>query len=240
MSDSVKQLFQQLLAERQMTVTNRQLEQFELYWQELVSWNEKMNLTGITEREQVYVKHFYDSLSLSFFVPLNDVRTVADIGSGAGFPSLPLLILYPHLQVTIVDALQKRVSFLQHIVRTLELEHVQCLHGRAEDLARQSELRDAFDLVTARAVARLAALNELCLPFVKKGGLFVSMKGSDPSDELQEAGNSLKQLRAETKAVFQFELPVEHSSRHLIVISKTGATPAKYPRKAGLPLKQPL
>lgn len=238
--DTVKQAFEALLEEKQIVLTERQWSQFETYYRELVQWNEKMNLTGITEREQVYMKHFYDSLSLSFFVPMSAGIAMADIGSGAGFPSLPLKIVYPHLRVTIIDSLNKRIQFLNHLVRELALDQVSCLHGRAEDMARKPELRDSFDIVTARAVARLHVLNELCLPFVKPAGLFVAMKGSDPQEELLEASFSLKQLRGETKEVHRFQLPVEQSTRHLIVIRKTAATPTKYPRKAGIPLKQPL
>lgn len=238
--DEVKRAFDELLAEKNIVLNEKQWNQFEAYYRELVSWNEKMNLTGITEREQVYIKHFYDSLSLSFFVPMSGIVSIADIGSGAGFPSIPLKIVYPHLRVTIIDSLNKRIQFLNHLVETLELDHVQCIHGRAEDLARKAELRDSFDLVTARAVARMNVLNEFCLPFVKPSGLFAAMKGSDPEDELREAEFSLKQLRGEQKSTFRFELPIEQSTRHIIIVKKTNVTPAKYPRKAGLPLKQPL
>lgn len=238
--DEVKKVFDELLAEKNIVLSEKQWNQFEAYYRELFSWNEKMNLTGITEREQVYIKHFYDSLSLSFFVPMPEVASIADIGSGAGFPSIPLKIVYPHLRVTIIDSLNKRIQFLNHLVETLDLDHVQCIHGRAEDLARKAELRDSFDLVTARAVARMNVLNEFCLPFVKPFGLFAAMKGSDPEEELREAEFSLKQLRGEKKSTFRFELPIEQSTRHIILIKKTNVTPAKYPRKAGLPLKQPL
>jgi 16S rRNA (guanine527-N7)-methyltransferase len=238
--DEVKVRFAELLRGKGLELTEAHWEQYETYFQELVSWNEKMNLTGITEREQVYIKHFYDSLSLSFYVPMREVATLADIGSGAGFPSLPLKIMFPHLQVTIVDSLNKRIQFLNHLVSKLGLEHVRCIHGRAEDEARKPMLRDAFDLATARAVARLNALNELCLPFVKPGGLFAAMKGSNPEEELKEAAFSLQTLRGEVEAVERFELPVEQSSRHILLIRKTGNTPKAYPRKAGVPLKQPL
>lgn len=238
--DQTRELFVRLLKERGLQLSDRQWEQFQRYYLELVEWNEKMNLTGITEREQVYIKHFYDSLSLSFFVPLQEKETLADIGSGAGFPSIPLKIMFPHLQVTIIDSLQKRISFLTHLVQSLGLEGVQCVHGRAEDLGRDPQYRDQFDLVTARAVARLNVLNEFCLPFVRKGGKFVAMKGSDPGEELQEAVASMKLLKAKRLAVHSMELPVEQSARHLIILSKTEATPGKYPRKAGVPLKNPL
>lgn len=232
--------FRQWLLDRSIVVTERQLEQFELYYRELVSWNEKMNLTGITEREAVYVKHFYDSVSLSFFHPLNGVENLADIGSGAGFPSLPLKIAFPHLQVTIIDSLQKRIGFLDHIVSTLGLTDVNCIHGRAEDVARSAAYRDRYDLVTARAVARLNVLSEFCLPFAKPGGYFIAMKGNDPQEELKEADFAIRQLKGEFVSDHAFELPMEDSGRHLIAVRKTKPTPGKYPRKPGMPLKQPL
>ncbi|MDQ0193703.1 16S rRNA (guanine(527)-N(7))-methyltransferase RsmG [Paenibacillus wynnii] len=232
--------FTQLLQDKGITLTPLQLEQFETYYKELVSWNEKMNLTGITERDQVYTKHFYDSISLAFHFKFNDIKSMADIGSGAGFPGIPLKICFPHLKLTIVDSLSKRISFLQHVSNELKLDEVQLIHGRAEDVARQSGHRDAYDLVTARAVARLALLNEFCLPFVRKDGWFAAMKGSDPSEELAEAKYSLKELRGRLEKVESFSLPVEESARHIILIQKTGVTPAKYPRKAGLPAKSPL
>jgi 16S rRNA (guanine527-N7)-methyltransferase len=238
--DAVEKQFNELLMAQGITLTPYQFKQFSDYYEQLVIWNEKMNLTGITEREQVYIKHFYDSVSLSFYVPLQAVQTLADIGSGAGFPSIPLKIVYPHLQITIIDSLNKRIQFLNHIVNYLQLNGILCLHGRAEDLARIDKYRDCFDLVTARAVARLNVLNELCLPFVIKSGSFVAMKGSDPTDELNEAKYSLKQLKASFTEVYSFELPIEQSKRHLIVFQKNDATPILYPRKAGIPLKEPL
>ncbi|OKP81548.1 16S rRNA methyltransferase G [Paenibacillus helianthi] len=238
--DNTAAQFTALLQDQGITITPKQLEQFELYFKELVSWNEKMNLTGITERDQVYMKHFYDSLSLSFYMNMEDVNKLADIGSGAGFPGIPLKICFPHLKLTIVDSLSKRISFLQHVCDTLELQNVQLIHGRAEDIARQFVHRDAYDLVTARAVARLSLLNEFCLPFTRKDGVFAAMKGNDPTEELTEAKRSFKELRAELLKVESFSLPVEESARHIILIHKTGATPAKYPRKAGTPAKAPL
>lgn len=238
--DNIRTQFTELLQKQGITLTLEQLEQFELYYQELVAWNEKMNLTGITEREQVYMKHFYDSLSLAFYQNMNEVKSMADIGSGAGFPGIPLKICFPHLKLTIIDSLSKRISFLQHVCNALKLSEVQLIHGRAEDIARQFIHRDAYDLVTARAVARLSLLNEFCLPFTRKDGIFAAMKGNDPSEELNEAKHSLKELRAQLDKVESFSLPVEESVRHIIIIRKTGATPAKYPRKAGIPAKTPL
>lgn len=238
--DQIQQQLQERLAKHQIELSEKQLEQFEIYFKELVSWNEKMNLTGITEREQVYTKHFYDSVSLAFYVGMNEVSSMADIGSGAGFPGIPLKICFPHLKLTIIDSLNKRINFLKHIVDSLGLEGVELIHGRAEELGRRAGYRDHYDLVTARAVARLAVLNEFCLPFVRKEGLFVAMKGSDPSEELAEAAYSLKELKGKHIATHAFQLPVEESARHMIVIQKTANTPKMYPRKPGTPLKTPL
>lgn len=232
--------FSRLLHEHGIECTEKQLEQFSTYYRLLVEWNEKMNLTGITEREAVYEKHFYDSVSLSFIKEMKSINKIADIGSGAGFPSIPLKICFPHLQLTIVDSLNKRIQFLQHLVSELGLENVTCVHGRAEDIARLPEHRDRYDLVTARAVARLAALNELCLPFVHEQGVFAAMKGADPEEELRESKRSMNELKAKWLSSHHLKLPFEQSDRHLILIEKIGGTPNKYPRKAGLPLKQPL
>ncbi len=238
--DQIQEAFAQRLQEKGIGVSTSQLEQFETYYRELVSWNEKMNLTGITDREQVYTKHFYDSISLAFYVDMNKMRSMADIGSGAGFPGIPLKICFPHLQLTIIDSLNKRINFLQHIVQETGLDRVQLLHGRAEDWARKQEHRDHYDLVTARAVAKLAVLNEFCLPYVKVGGVFAAMKGSSPKEEVKEASRSLKELRGKLDRVEEFTLPVEESARHIIVIHKSAPTPAKYPRKAGTAIKMPL
>jgi 16S rRNA (guanine(527)-N(7))-methyltransferase GidB len=224
-----------------LELTDDQLAQFERYYELLVEWNEKMNLTGITERAAVYEKHFYDSLTVASAADLNDeVLALADIGSGAGFPSIPLKIAYPSLKVTIVDSLAKRIRFLDEVVSQLGLKDVTCVHGRAEDIARLPDHRDQYDVVTARAVARLAGLNELCLPFAKTGGMFVSMKGSDIQEELDESRYSLDKLGAKLMEVKRLELPIEKSERHLVIIAKTSATAKAYPRKAGVPLKTPL
>lgn len=238
--DTTTTWFIEALEEKGITLSPRQLEQFETYYSMLVEWNERMNLTGITERDAVYEKHFYDSVSLSFFIDLANVQTLADIGSGAGFPSIPLKICFPHLKVVIVDSLNKRIGFLKALAEQLGLDGVECVHGRAEDVARLPQYRDAFDLVTARAVARLNVLNEFCLPFVKKGGTFAAMKGSQSDEEVKEAGVSFRELKGRLKSQYQFRLPHEQSDRHLVLVEKLDATPRKFPRKAGTPLKQPL
>lgn len=240
MRDTVQTEFASRLEKKGLQITDRQLEQFERYFKMLVEWNEKMNLTGITEREQVYTKHFYDSVSLSFFIDMNKVQRMADIGSGAGFPGFPLKICFPHLELTVVDSLNKRISFLQHTANELGFSGVHLIHGRAEDIGRQPEHRDGYDLVTARAVARMALLNEFCLPFTRQDGVFAAMKGSDPSEELKEASRSLKELKGKLESVEAFQLPVEDSARHIVFVRKTASTPSKYPRKAGVPAKSPL
>lgn len=238
--DTTQQRFAEQLAPLGIVLSMKQMEQFERYYALLVEWNEKMNLTGITERDAVYEKHFYDSLTLAKVVDFAEVTSVADIGSGAGFPSIPLAIAFPHLKATIVDALAKRIKFLGEVASQLGLVHVQTLHGRAEDVARLKAHRDQYDIVTARAVARLAVLNEFCLPFVRAGGTFVAMKGADLSEEIEESKYSVNQLNGSIERVERMQLPSEGADRHLVIISKTGPTPPAYPRKAGVPLKTPL
>jgi 16S rRNA (guanine527-N7)-methyltransferase len=240
--DDVQRQFSARLTDLGIPLRNadRQIDQFETYFQLLVEWNGKMNLTGITERDAVYEKHFYDSLTVAGAADFSAVASLADIGSGAGFPSLPLKILFPHLRITIVDALAKRIRFLEEVVGELGLSDVRCIHGRAEELARKPEHRDRYDIVTARAVARLAVLNEFCLPFVRTGGFFIAMKGSDVDQELEESRYSAELLHAAIANVQKLRLPAEGSERHLIVFHKNGPTPKAYPRKPGTPLKEPL
>lgn len=229
-----------LLREKGIELTDKQWEQLEIYYRELIEWNEKINLTAITDKKGVSVKHFYDSISLSFFLPFGQIWTMADIGSGAGFPALPLKIVFPHLKVTVMDSLKKRVQFLEHLTAKLDLDNVQCCHGRAEDFGRDTNHRDTYDLVTARAVARLNVLGEICLPFVREGGTFAAMKGSQVQDEVEEADACIRALASELKAVHSLELPLEKAGRHIVVISKKGKTPGKFPRRAGIPFKKPL
>lgn len=238
--DATQQLFTEQLNKLGVTLDEKQLEQFENYFTLLVEWNEKMNLTGITERDAVYEKHFYDSLTLTKVVDFKEVASLADIGSGAGFPSVPLAIAFPHLKVTIVDSLAKRIRFLEEVTSQLGLTKVTPLHSRAEDAARVKTHRDAYDLVTARAVARLAVLNEFCLPFAKVGGTFVAMKGADLTEEIEESKYSIDKLNGKLTRVERMQLPSEGSDRHLVIIEKINSTPALYPRKAGVPLKTPL
>ncbi|RAU06479.1 16S rRNA (guanine(527)-N(7))-methyltransferase RsmG [Bacillus pumilus] len=232
--------FTAALEEKGMTLSPVQLEQFETYFRMLVEWNEKMNLTSITEKEEVYLKHFYDSISASFFIDFHKVTTICDIGAGAGFPSIPLKICFPHLNVTIVDSLQKRITFLNELAKGLNLQDTTFYHDRAETFGQRKEKRESYDLVTARAVARLSVLSELCLPLVKKEGLFVALKASAADEEMQAGKKAVTVLGGEVVEKHSFVLPLEESERNIIVIEKKKQTPKKYPRKPGTPNKSPI
>ncbi|AXI00671.1 16S rRNA (guanine(527)-N(7))-methyltransferase RsmG [Sporosarcina sp. PTS2304] len=232
--------FYAALQEKGIKLTDVQKQQFTRYFEILVEWNEKMNLTAITDAPSVYLKHFYDSITSSFYVDLTSVESICDVGAGAGFPSIPLKICFPHLQVTIVDSLNKRINFLNHLAGELKLEKVAFVHARAEDFGRNPKYREQFDVVTARAVARLSVLSELCLPIVKVGGLFVSMKGAAAAEELQDATRAVKLLGASLQEEHEFLLPEENSERHIFIFKKSKQTPKKYPRKPGVPNKTPI
>lgn len=229
----------QLLAE-DIVLTDQQMAQFDTYFHLLVEWNEKMNLTAITEEKEVYLKHFYDSLLVGLKMALNPQAAICDVGSGAGFPSIPLKILYPELSVTIVDSLKKRITFLQELTDQLGLTNVHLYHDRAETFGQNPAFREQFDYVTARAVARLNVLAELCLPLVKKDGYFLALKAAKSDEELQEAKPAIAQLGGKFIEEKTMALPLSGDERHLLVIQKKKVTPKKYPRKPGLPNKQPI
>lgn len=235
-----EQQFIEALKEKGIELTDHQIEQFKKYFELLVEWNEKMNLTAITELEDVYLKHFYDSISAAFYVDFSKPLTVCDVGAGAGFPSLPMKICFPEMRVTIVDSLNKRIQFLNHLSDQLGLENVSFVHARAEEFGQNAAYRENFDVVTARAVARLSVLSELCVPLVKVGGRFVAMKAASAEDELKDAKKALQVLGAQLEEDHAFQLPVENSERKLYVFSKQKATPKKYPRKPGTPNKTPI
>ncbi|WP_295729177.1 16S rRNA (guanine(527)-N(7))-methyltransferase RsmG [uncultured Limosilactobacillus sp.] len=237
--------FRQALAKQGIQLTNHQMNQFAQYYQDLVATNRVVNLTRITDEEEVYLKHFYDSITGSFaFTELQTAPLrLCDIGAGAGFPSLPLKIAFPQLKVTIVDSLNKRINFLAELVERLGLNDVKLVHSRAEDFSKRgSNNREAYDVVTARAVARLTVLSELCLPAVKVGGIFLAYKAQAAEDELLAASQAIKKLGGQERTVYSLELPTapEPEERNLVIIDKLTATPQKYPRRAGLPAKKPL
>lgn len=223
-------------------LTDEQLHQFEIYYQTLIHWNEKMNLTAITEKGEVFLKHFYDSLTIVREFPwsLAENFTVCDVGAGAGFPSIPLKIAFPHIQVSIVDSLNKRINFLEELVTTLKLTDVHLYHDRAEIFGQNPQHREKYDLVTARAVAKMSILSEFCLPLVKPGGYFIALKGASGEEELEEGKKAIMTLGGNISGVQSFILPFENSERTIIHIHKAKPTPKKYPRKPGVPTKNPL
>lgn len=232
--------FKDTLLKGNIKLTDRQLEQFARYYEMLVEWNENVNLTAITDKNEVYLKHFYDSVTPALYDDFTNVNTICDVGAGAGFPSLPLKICYPHLKVTIIDSLQKRIHFLEQLVDQLQLTNVYLVHSRAEDAGQDRKYREQFDIVTARAVARMSVLSEYCLPFSKKAGYFIALKGSNASEELFDAENAIKTLGGKVSKIESFYLPKEESERSLIWIKKIKNTPKKYPRQAGTPNRNPI
>jgi 16S rRNA (guanine527-N7)-methyltransferase len=232
--------FEASLKEKGIFLTAQQLEQFEMYYKTLVEWNEKMNLTAITEKEEVYLKHFYDSITAAFFFDFSKQFHLCDVGAGAGFPSIPLKIAFPHLEITIVDSLNKRITFLNHLASVLKLEKVHFIHDRAETFGVNPMHRESYDIVTARAVARLSVLSELCLPLVKVGGHFIAMKAAHAKEELEIGKKAITLLGGKVEKTFVFTLPIEESERNILVIKKEKQTPKKYPRKPGMPNKMPI
>lgn len=209
-------------------LTDEQLKKLEKFYNLLISWNEKMNLTRITEKEEVYLKHFYDSLTLSKVIDLNKKLTLCDVGSGAGFPGIVLKIAFPNLKITLIDSLQKRVNYLNEIIKELNLSDIEGIHTRAEDYAKNH--REEYNIVTARAVANLRVLSELCIPMVKVNGYFIAMK-ANIEEELDNSQEILKQLDSKIEHIETFNLPVENSIRNIAKIKKAAKTNTIYPRK---------
>lgn len=230
------------LREFHIEISEEKKDQFLDYYKLLTEWNSFMNLTAITEFEEVMKKHFVDSVSLiKAFPDLAEERyTVMDVGTGAGFPGIPLKIVFPHHKIVLLDSLNKRVSFLNEVIDKLGLSEIEAFHGRAEDYARKKEFRENFDICLSRAVANLSTLSEYCLPFVKKGGYFVSYKSEKISEEFENAKNAIKALGGAYEKQVEFYLPGSDIYRNLFMIRKVNNTSLKYPRKAGLPSKEPI
>lgn len=238
MNKEAVEKFKKVLSEYGYLLSEHQFEQFIKYYELLVEWNERMNLTAITEFEEVLLKHFADSLSIIKVIDLNTVSSLIDIGTGAGFPGIPIKIMYPDLNVTLLDSLQKRIGFLDEVISVLKLDKINTIHGRAEDFAKPDKLRESYDICVSRAVANLSSLTELCLPYVKVDGSFISYKSDKVNDELSGAVKAIEMIGGslEKKEIFN----IENNTRALVVIRKIKNTPKQYPRKAGLPVKKPL
>ena len=223
-----------------ISLAEQQSEQLYEYYRLLVEWNSFMNLTGITEFSEVVQKHFVDSLSIVKVKNMNDVDNLIDVGTGAGFPGLPLKIVFPHLKVTLLDSLNKRIDFLNAVIEKTGLTGIETIHGRAEDFAKPGLKREIYDLCVSRAVANLATLSEYCLPYVKIGGEFIPYKSGEVADELQDAKSAVFLLGGKVESCENFDLPGSDIHRSLVQIKKVGGCPKKYPRKAGMPSKVPL
>ena len=234
--------FVQELSKRNFKLNENQINQFNQYFTSLIEANKHVNLTRITAEDDVYLKHFYDSITplLTFSTVLKSSSSLCDVGAGAGFPSIPLKIMLPELQITIVDSLGKRLNFLQGLITQLNLKNVTLVHGRAEDVGQNKHYREQFDIVTARAVANMAVLSEYCLPLVKNGGNFIALKGPKAEDELKLSQKALKILGGKAIAIKELQLPQSTEERTLILVKKVQPTPKKYPRQAGTPHRKPI
>jgi 16S rRNA (guanine527-N7)-methyltransferase len=223
-------------------LTPRQLEQFQVYYQELIDWNRRLNLTAITDYEEVQVKHFLDSLTVvqALKLPLSKGMKLIDVGTGAGIPGIPLKILLPEIELVLLDATKKKTGFLEHITEKLKIKNTGVVVGRAEEVARRTEYRQKFDMVLSRAVAELSVLVELTLPFCAVGGRFIAQKKGDIETEIQAARQAILLLGGELVDVKTVELSEFSDKRQLVVIDKVGETPAQYPRRPGIPAKRPL
>ena len=222
-----------------LTLDDKQINQLDLFYEMLVEKNKVMNLTAITEFDEVIVKHFADSLSIGKVMPSN-INTVCDLGTGAGFPGIPMAIAYPNIKFTLIVSLNKRIIFLQEVVDALGLKNVTLIHARAEEAGRNKLYREKFDLVVSRAVANISTLSEYCLPLVKLNGYFISFKSGDIKEEVSLSGNAIQKLGGSMEEPIYFSLPDTDISRSFIIIDKKKSTPKAYPRKAGTPSKEPL
>lgn len=232
--------FEYGLSELNICLSDEQKSQFIKYYEMLVEKNKVMNLTAITEFDEVIEKHFLDSLALSTIMDLHQSLYVLDLGTGAGFPGIPLKIAFPELNIVLMDSLQKRVKFLQEVIDELGLTDIQAIHGRAEETGRNKLYREQFDLCVSRAVANITTLSEYCLPFVKEGGRFISYKSSSIDEELEEGKKGIFLLGGKVSDLHKFQLPDSDLQRSFVVIDKVKKTPKAYPRKAGTPSKDPL
>jgi 16S rRNA (guanine527-N7)-methyltransferase len=215
-------------------------DQFITYKELIQEWNEKINLTAITEDEQIIKKHFIDCIKSSRFCELGKATSIIDVGTGAGFPGIPLKIMYPDKKIVLLDSLNKRVNFLNQVIGKLDLNNIEAFHGRAEEFSRKSDFREKFDIAVSRAVANMTLLSELCIPYVKIGGYFVALKGPSVDVELNEAKNAIEKLGGKLQEIIKVEIEDTDLQHNLVVIKKVKSTPAIYPRNSGNMTKKPL
>ena len=232
--------FKEILSQWNLELTEQKEKQFGMFYDLLIEKNKVMNLTAITEFEDVLEKHFLDSIAAARYVDLTGELSVIDLGTGAGFPGIPLKIMFPNLKITLADSLNKRILFLNEVIDALKLENVTAVHGRAEDLAVDANYRGQYDYCVSRAVANLSTLSEYCLPFVKVGGTFISYKSGEIVEELSTAKKAIFLLGGQLKEVIPFQLDGTDLSRSFVMIEKVKKTPKAYPRKSGMPSKKPL
>ena len=236
----MERFLQEKLGMLSVEVNKEKIDQFNQFYDILVEWNKVMNLTAITDYKDVVEKHFLDSLSIERILKLDDIKAVMDVGTGAGFPGIPLKIIYPELKVTLLDSLNKRVKFLNEVIRQLELKNIDAIHGRAEDIGKNENYREKYDLCVSRAVANLATLSEYCMPFVKVGGVFVSYKSGDIDEEVLKSKKAVSLFGGKIEDVVKFQLPGTDINRAFVKIKKIKEMQKKYPRKSGIPSKEPL
>lgn len=237
-------LFYDGLDKLNISLSSKQIEQFISFYDILVERNKVMNLTAITEPAEVIEKHFLDSLSLVKAIDLSGELKIIDVGTGAGFPGIPLLISYPHLYITLLDSLNKRIAFINDVIKLLKLKNIETIHGRSEELGKNIKYREQYDLCVSRAVANLSVLSEYCIPFVKNGGRFIAYKSGKIEDEVKNAANAVEKLGGKLGEIVDFSMRDstinEEFSRSLVIINKINNTSYKYPRRAGIPTKEPL
>ena len=232
--------FLNMMTQLNISLSEKQLEQFDKYYQLLVEWNKVMNLTAITELDEVIIKHFIDSLLVAKKINVNNFDSLIDVGTGAGFPGIPIKIMFPEIRVVLLDSLNKRLKFLNNVIDELGLKNITTVHGRAEDIAHMDEYREKFSLCVSRAVANLSTLSEYCIPFINESGIFISYKSEFSEEETDNAKKAIKVLGGMIEDTYIEELPHSDINRSFVVIKKERSTSNKYPRKAGVPSKKPI
>jgi 16S rRNA (guanine527-N7)-methyltransferase len=233
-------LLEALFRQSDIPITGQQINQFLDYERLILEWNQKINITAITESKDIYIKHFIDSAVVNKYIGNNQPYSLIDVGTGGGFPGIPMKIMDETIKLTLLDSLNKRIAFLQNVSEVLKLKDVRIVHGRAEDYGLNVDFRETYDVATSRAVASINILSEYCLPFVKIGGVFVALKGENIEEELKNGEKAVKLLGGEVSNVIKYVIPGTDIGRSIVIIKKIIATTAKYPRKAGTPSRKPL